>query len=262
MPWRIDWKGARFAPLFVCLLLAAGCTARADCRAPRLDEQVAVAQVIDGDTVRLSDGRHVRFIGLNAPERAREARPAQPLAEAATERLRHLLAGGRLGLVIGRDPRDHYGRLLAHPFLPDGTNVTARLLEAGLGFQVIVPPNLGFADCYRQAETAARTARRGVWQEAAYRPVPAATLTPEETGFRRVTGTVTRVGESRTAFWLNLGKGFALRLPKKHRHNFRRDPHDFAGRTITVRGWVYLVKKRGELRMNLNHPGMIESIAP
>ncbi len=258
MTTRIRGKGAQLAPLFVCLLLAAG-AARADCRTDRFDETVALERVIDGDTVVLADGRHLRFIGLNTPERARDDRPAQPLAEAATARLRELLAGGRLKLVTGREPADRYGRLLAHPFLPDGRNVTAELLRAGLGFQVVVPPNTGFADCYRKAEGDARRAVRGVWREPAFRPVPVERLTPRDTGFRRVTGTVTRVGESRTAFWLNMGRGFALRLPKKDRHRFTTDPRDYAGRTLTARGWVYYVARRHELRMTLRHPLMLET---
>ncbi len=261
MPLRIRGKGALLAPLFVCLLLLAGCTARADCRLPEnAGRPVTVAEVIDGDTIRLANGRHVRFIGLNTPERARDDRPAQPLAEEATDMLRRLLAGESLRLVVGQDPTDHYGRLLAHPFLVDGSNVTARLLEAGLGFQVVFPPNLRFADCYRRAEARARAAGRGVWREPAFHPVPAARLTPRDTGFRRVTGTVSRVGESRTAFWLNLGPGFALRLPKKDRRWFSRDPREFEGQELTVRGWIYYVQKRHELRMNLRHPLMIERL--
>ncbi len=262
MPWRIRWKGAHLAPLFVLLLpLLAGCTARADCRLPpHSGRPVQIVEVIDGDTVRLASGRHVRFIGVNTPELAHDGRPAQPLAMAATQRLREILAGETPRLLVGQDPSDHYGRLLAHPFLGDGRNVTARLLEAGLGFQVVVPPNVRFADCYREAENRARAAGRGVWAEPAYRPVPASRLTPRDTGFRRVRGTVSRIGESRTAYWLNLGRGFALRLPKKDRHWFDRDPRRFAGRTLTVRGWIYYVKKRHELRMNLRHPLMIERI--
>ena len=261
MPLRIRGKGALLAPLFVCLLLLAGCTARADCRLPEnAGRPVTVAEVIDGDTIRLANGHHVRFIGLNTPERARADRPAQPLAEEATDMLRRLLAGESLRLVVGQDPTDHYGRLLAHPFLADGSNVTARLLEAGLGFQVVFPPNLRFVDCYRRAEARARAAGRGVWREPAYRPIPVTRLTPRDTGFRRVTGIVSRVGESRTAYWLNLGPGFALRLPKKDRRWFSRDPHDFAGHELTVRGWIYYVQKRHELRMNLRHPLMIERI--
>jgi len=243
--------------LFAGLLLVSA-ESRAGCTAPEDTTPVTVSAVLDGDTVTLADGRHVRFIGINTPERSRHDHPAQPLARAATGRLRTLLAGGRLNLVIGRDPRDHYGRLLAHPFLPDGTNLTARLLEAGLGFQTVVPPNLRFLACYRQAERTARQAGRGVWAEPAFRPVFASTLTPDDTGFRRVTGTVTRIGESRTAWWLNLGRGFALRMPKRDVPYFRLEPRDFQGRTLTVRGWIYVVKKRNELRMNLRHPAMIE----
>ena len=34
-----------------------------------------VRKVVDGDTLRLVDGRSVRLIGLNAPELARKGRP-------------------------------------------------------------------------------------------------------------------------------------------------------------------------------------------
>ncbi len=215
--------------------------------------------MLDGDTVILADGRHLRFIGLNTPERAHKARPAEPLAGTATRRLQQLLANdARLRLRVGREPRDHYGRLLAHPFLVDGRNLTALLLREGLGFQIVVPPNLGYLDCYRAAEREARQARRGVWADPWFRPRPAAALTPADTGFHRVTGTVTRVGESRRAWWLNLGRGFALRILKRDSHYFATPLPAFAGRTLTVRGWVYYVKRKRELRMNLRHPAMIE----
>lgn len=42
-------------------------------------ETVTVLQVIDGDTCRLEDGRHVRYLGINAPEKG------DPLFDEATQ---------------------------------------------------------------------------------------------------------------------------------------------------------------------------------
>jgi len=37
-------------------------------------EILTVIQVIDGDTCLLEDGRRIRYLGINAPERERESR--------------------------------------------------------------------------------------------------------------------------------------------------------------------------------------------
>lgn len=54
--------GAFFVSLLCVDLAHAFCPQRADLA------QVAVRQVVDGDTVRLVDGRSIRLIGINTPE--------------------------------------------------------------------------------------------------------------------------------------------------------------------------------------------------
>lgn len=80
--------------------------------------------MVDGDTVHLRDGRSVRLIGINAPELAHNGRTTEPFAEAAKQRLQALVSAsdGRLALQPGRQPRDHYGRTLAHLFDASGAN--------------------------------------------------------------------------------------------------------------------------------------------
>src|SRR5690606_38338142 len=113
---------------------------QAFCPAPERLPQVAVAQVIDGDTLRLTDGRSVRLIGLNTPELGRKGRVAEPLADAARNHLQQLVkaSDGRLGLRMGREARDRYGRVLAHAYDVQGNNLEAALLAQGLGFFVAV----------------------------------------------------------------------------------------------------------------------------
>lgn len=58
-----------------------------------------VRQVVDGDTLRLVDGRSVRLIGINTPEVGRKGRSSEPYAEAARRRLQALVnaSDGRVG---------------------------------------------------------------------------------------------------------------------------------------------------------------------
>ena len=245
---------------YAWLLVSLSAAQAADCQSGRYDERVSVNKVFDGDTVELSDGRRLRFIAINTPEREHDNRPAEPLANAAKHRLETLLATDRtLWLRYDQERRDRHGRLLAHPYLADERNLTQLLLQEGLGFQITVPPNLALLDCYQQAERNARQQKRGVWQHSYYLPRSANALDATVTGFQRISGTVSRIGESRSAYWLNLGEHFALRLPKADLHYFPFAPASLMGQSLTVRGWVYL--RRDELRMNLRHPASIETLA-
>lgn len=228
-----------------------------------------MAQVVDGDTLRLNDGRRVRLIGLNATELGHDGRPPEPHAQPAREALQSLL-GPRavVGLRYGRERHDRYGRLLAHVYLADGRSVEAQLLERGLAAQIVVPPNTGSWQCYRRAERLARAARRGVWG-GFYRPVPVATLARDTRGFRVVTGRVVRVGESRRSLWLNFSsysgkgprKGVAVRIDRDDLRYFEDwNPRELGGQTVIVRGWLYPYKQQQIIR--LRHPAGLERLPP
>jgi len=214
--------------------------------------------VYDGDTVRLDDGTRVRFIGINTPELAHDGNPEEPFARAARQALVALLDGShqRLALRHGRERHDHYGRLLAHIYLPDGRSIERILLARGLGIRITIPPNTRDWRCLSRAESGARDARRGIWSLARYRGMPTTALPADPGGFRVITGDVREVNESRHAWWLELDR-LALRLPKDDLPYFEGlDPAELAGRRLRARGWVYEV--HGEARMNLDHPANVE----
>jgi micrococcal nuclease len=100
-----------------------------------------VVRVVDGDTLELDvpDGdeptTRVRLWGVDAPEMARRdpPRPAEPLAERATDRARALVQGERVHVTV--EPhrlRGNYGRLLAFIELPDGRMLNEALIAEGL----------------------------------------------------------------------------------------------------------------------------------
>jgi len=252
------------APLAGACLFAgwlAAAHAQEPCPADRVDQRVVVARVFDGDTLRLSDGRVLRLVGVNTPERARDDRPAEPGAAAATAALRRLAPpGSRLALRLDAERRDRHGRLLAHAFTPGGRNLTRVLLEEGHGFHLVIPPNVWAHACYRAAERRARAQRRGVWRLRAHAPLTAADLAPGREGFHRVRGRVQRVGRSRRSLWLNLEPPLAIRIPRADLRWFDGDPAALAGRRVEARGW--LRRHRGRWWLTVRHPDMLEIDPP
>ncbi len=227
------------------------------CPADRSDQRVVSAKIFDGDTLALADGRRVRLLGINTPEIGHDGEPSQPFAEEAKELLRRLAGdGARLRLRLDEERFDRYGRLLAHVFRDGGDNLQARLLGAGYATTLVVPPNEWSMGCYAAVEARARKRRLGVWDLAAYQPVPATTLADSARGFHLVTGRVQRIGESRANLWLNLSRHMAVRIPKDDLAYFGDlDPRQLAGRQVEVRGWIH--KRRGELRITVRHPAAL-----
>lgn len=256
MPRRIlGMPGALLAGALVCFASAAA----ADCPSGRIDAHAHVAHVIDGDTVVLDDGRHIRLVGLDTPEIGHDGAPSQPFALRARHALVELLAGSgeTVGLRYGATLRDRYGRTLAHLFLSDGTSVTAALLRRGLATALTVPPNTWNVACYAQAETAARQAHSGIWALPRYQPTPSRTLPASAEGFHIVRGRVVHTGRSRNAQWIDLEGRVALRIDRKDLAYF--DGIDFAalrGTEVVARGWVHA--HRGERVIALRYPTALE----
>jgi hypothetical protein len=206
----------------------------------------------------------VRLIGINAPERARDGRPAEPFAEAATRRLQALVAdsGGRVGLRVGTKARDHYGRTLAHAYDRAGGNLEAQLLAEGLGYRVAFEPATGLEDCQREAEAQARGRRVGLWQQAQV----VSPFDLRSGGFALVRGKVERVQRNRGGLWIELDGPLVLRVePKLLRHFDVAALQRLAGREVEARGWVIDRSRRGGVQaeqarwmLPLSHAAMLE----
>jgi micrococcal nuclease len=119
-------------------------------------ESVTVSRVVDGDTIELADGRRVRYIGINTPERD------QPYYQEATEANRQLLAGKDVQLEFDQETFDKYGRTLAYIWV-DGVMANVEIVKRGFANAYTVPPNVKYDEEFRQAERDAREAERGLW---------------------------------------------------------------------------------------------------
>jgi endonuclease YncB( thermonuclease family) len=230
------------------------------CQSRQFDETVVVAKIYDGDTIKLTDERVVRFIGINTPELSRDFSPAQALAVEAKQTLAELLPiGAKLGLAYDQERKDHYQRTLAHVYLPSGQNLAAELIRRGYGFAIVVPPNTKQTACYFISEAQARKHGRGIWSNPAYTPKTIHSLTKSDTGFQYFTGTVTGIGQGKKNIWLDMGEGFSVRIQRKYLQYFVQMPlESLAGRQLRVRGWVSFYNDK--LRMTIGHPAMMEIV--
>ncbi len=257
-------KGAQLRRPF-CVLVGAfawWCDAVATpspCAADRVDERVTVRKVFDGDTVELADGRHVRFIGINAPEIGRDNKPSEPFAQEARAALEAALKKDHTVLLRYDAERfDGHQRTLAHVYSSDRRSIEAMLLEQGLAFWIAIPPGLHAMECYRAREQHAREARRGIWSSAHYAAMDAPQVGPGTDGFRRVKGRVVRIGQSKNTLWLNLAPHMALRIARADLHYFTDyNPATLRGRDIVARGWITPFKN-GDYVMRVRHPAALE----
>jgi len=180
-----------------------------------------VERVIDGDTLKLTNGERVRLIGIDTPEshdndkaRRDSKRTGQDIetitkmGQEATEFVKGLgLEGKEVRLKFDAQERDKYGRLLAYVYvsLPNETLaalwkrglfdtdllgyevpamrftpmnfegwwenfvinffLNARIIKSGYATPMTIPPNVKYADLFKELYEEAREQKRGLWRQ-------------------------------------------------------------------------------------------------
>jgi len=248
---------------FIALLLFTPALFADNCAVSQFHEMAKVDYVYDGDTLRLLDGRKLRLIGINTPERGRDGNKDEPFYQAAKKQLQQIIKNNnhQVKIVFGKVKRDRYKRFLAHIFTMKNENITANLISKGMGFSIAIPPNIQLLNCYINAERKAQKLKRGIWNHSYSRVINITTLNKTARGFHQVSGIVDRIGESRSSFWLNLnsksGTKFALRILKKELPYFKKyHPKNLLHHKLIARGWIYEIK--GEQRMTIHHPASLQ----
>lgn len=127
-----------------------------------------VEWVIDGDTIVLTTGEHVRLILVDTTEISGDV--DECWGEHAHQFTVDMVEGREVDLVYDVECRDQYDRLLAYVSV-DGVEVNRTLLEQGEACLAFFPPN-GQARVidYQELETAAKQANLNMW--GACDPVP------------------------------------------------------------------------------------------
>jgi endonuclease YncB( thermonuclease family) len=121
-----------------------------------------VREVLDGDTIVLQDGSHVRLVQLDAPETDER----ECYADQAKTTLYRLIPPGT-EVEIETDPAldkvDRFGRTLAY-VEENGTNINLELVRVGAAAPWFFHGDRGrFATDFLDAGREARSHHRGLW---------------------------------------------------------------------------------------------------
>lgn len=226
----------------------------------------AVAEVLDGETVRLDDNIEVRLVGALAPRAADADARADlewPPETEARRALTTLVAGRTVSLAFLGERADRYERVLAHLFVGEGdgqTWVQGRLVETGHARAYALPGSDGCIGELLKRERQARQSGLGLWSHAAYQVRPADRPTEVERyrfTFQLVRGRVERARQSGGLAVLELASGErapaeaggsqrgAFRVTWK-RNGWRSAGlsrvEAYEGRSVLVRGWIDVVR--------------------
>lgn len=132
------------------------------------DENVfKVAKVIDGDTVSLSTGDVVRYIGIDTPENPGDANE-ECYAKRSEEKNKKLVEGKLVYLEKDVSEVDRYGRLLRYVWTVDDrgekeTFVNKEMVILGFASAATYPPDIKYQDTFRLAEIEAKERNLGLW---------------------------------------------------------------------------------------------------
>lgn len=136
--------------------------------APPAPGNYRVTEFVDGDTIAVDmqgTPEKVRLIGVDTPETHDPRKVVQCYGQAAANFTKSII--GSQNVRLEADPlstnRDRYNRLLRYVYLPNGQLVNREIIAQGYGFAYTSFP-FGKSTDFRAAQTAAQSAKLGLWQ--------------------------------------------------------------------------------------------------
>lgn len=152
----------------VLVLLAAALAACGQSGSDCGPSSAIVTRVVDGDTVELEDGTKIRYLMVNAPETTQGHNDCY--GQNAVTFNTDLVLNKKVDLAYDVECQDRFQRTLAYVSV-DGVEVNSLMIERGYGCLLHIPPDGDDRlNEFKALETAAKTAKRGLW--GACDPIP------------------------------------------------------------------------------------------
>ncbi len=126
-------------------------------------EEATISAVVDGDTVKLANGKTLRYIGIDTPETVDPRREVGCFGSEASTYNKLLTTGKTVYLEKDVSNTDKYGRLLRYVYLQSGEMVNEMLVREGYAYASAYPPDIKYQDHFEGLEKEARDANRGLW---------------------------------------------------------------------------------------------------
>ena len=130
-----------------------------------------VIRVIDGDTIEIENGKKVRYIGINSPEKTNGG---ECYSSESTGKNSELVLGKTVRLEKDISERDKYDRLLRYVYVDpppsdtssgQGVFVNEVMVSDGYATVATYPPDVKYKDTIINAERRAREEGKGLWGE-------------------------------------------------------------------------------------------------
>ena len=207
---------------------------------------LSVKEVIDGDSLRLANGKEVRLLGIDAPEYN------HPGGDMARDFLEKLVLNKGIRLVSDTEDRDKYGRLLRYVYAGD-TFVNGEMLAKGYAFTMLYSSSQEYKNKLLALENEARRAKHGLW---AFYPGTETVSWQDAPAYigRRATveGKVVRSYNSGKACFLNFHEDFKTHFSRViFSQDFSKFPSPpeklYLNKNVRVTGLVKLYKGAPEI---------------
>ncbi|WP_221568696.1 thermonuclease family protein [Alkalihalobacillus sp. TS-13] len=124
-----------------------------------------VTRVVDGDTIEIlfqGEEEDVRLLLIDTPETVHPNKPVEPFGPEASKFVKETLTGKEVGVKVGTEERDKYGRLLAYLYI-DGETIQEKLLWKGLARTAYLYNDLTMLDQFHKVQETAIKKKIGVW---------------------------------------------------------------------------------------------------
>jgi micrococcal nuclease len=147
-----------FKVILFTLILVFACFIPACMDESGSSDEAEVIQIVDGDTIIIEGGYHVRYIGIDTPEKD------QPYYSEAKELNTKLVEGKTIRLEKDITDKDKFDRLLRYIYV-DSTFINEEIVRQG--YANIYPentfPDNKYYDILENALNEAKAAKRGMW---------------------------------------------------------------------------------------------------
>lgn len=134
-----------------------------DYKPEQIKKQI-VSRVIDGDTIELTSGEKIRYIGMNTPETKDPRRAVECFGKEAFEYNKWLVEGKEVQLERDVSDKDKYGRLLRYVW-SNGLLVNEELVKQGYASIATYQPDVRYIERLLIAERHAKENRLGLWEK-------------------------------------------------------------------------------------------------
>lgn len=133
------------------------------------DYELIVINVYDGDTIELSSGEKLRYLGIDSPELHKKDNEKwidikEAYAKEAYEFNKHLVLGKSVKIFFDKEKRDRYGRLLGYVFVDD-IFINEEMLKEGFAFPYIIQTNGTYNDRLIKAFKEAYTTGKNLYSK-------------------------------------------------------------------------------------------------